>query len=148
MDRGTDERMVAGRKMGQENLERKSASMGLSKGWRLTTNSLLNPAILSSLSPSLRGEQTIPPSCCLPAPCSLTLRYSSAHLPSIVTYNMVEDSEFVELNVGGQKFVSSRTTLLMKGSVQPSSFFTALLSGTSSLSFVWFWVSKPFLSPL
>lgn len=43
--------------------------------------------------------------------------------------DMADDSEFVELNVGGQRFVSTRTTLLMKGSVQPSSFFTALLGG-------------------
>lgn len=42
---------------------------------------------------------------------------------------MADDSEFVRLNVGGTKFVSTKTTLCLKGSSQPSTFFTALLSG-------------------
>lgn len=46
---------------------------------------------------------------------------------------MSEDTEFVSLNVGGVKFVTTKTTLLMKGSSQPSSFFSALVGGTNPI---------------
>jgi hypothetical protein len=45
---------------------------------------------------------------------------------------MSDDGDFVTLNVGGTKFVSSKTTLCTKGSTEPSHFFSALLSGTTS----------------
>lgn len=44
---------------------------------------------------------------------------------------MADDSDFVYLNVGGVKFMTTKTTLV-KGAGEASTFFTGLFGGTKS----------------